>query len=138
MSSTSKDILDKINNLYSSSIDRSKGIGYDKDKDILTIKNPEKLNGSNLTITKLWNIEYHGRDLSLDIDNYRWDIWNNYSKVKGYYILERELYKGDWVYVRWGKSPVNPKERREVIDKKRLKDKNRIQMDMIGVINGLK
>lgn len=107
------------------------------DKRMITIKNPENLNGNDLTITKGWNIEYMGRDLSLDVDNYRWDVWSNYSGIRGYYIIERELVNGYWLYVRWGKTPVNVKERRELIGKKRLKDKSRIQSDMIGVINSL-
>jgi hypothetical protein len=50
------------------------------DKRMITIRNPEKLNGSNLTIAKGWNIEYMGRDLSLEQcdpkdDNQKWD-WN--------------------------------------------------------------
>jgi hypothetical protein len=108
----------------------------DMDKDrILTIKNPERLNGKGLTITKGWNIEYQGRDLSLTEDNYRWDIWSDYSGERGYYIVQRNLINGDWLNVRWGKVPVNVKERREMIDKSRLKDKERMQTDMIGAIN---
>ena len=118
-----------------SSMNRSKGIGYDKDKELLTIKNPERLNGKGLTITKGWNIEYIGRDLSLEEDNYRWDIWSDYSGGRGYYIIERELKEGSWLNVRWGKLPTESKERRELIDKKRLKDKSRIQADMIQAIN---
>lgn len=116
---------------------RSKGIGYEDTKRLLTIQNPEGLNGKELTITKGWSIEYMGRDLSLTEDNYRWDVYSMYSNKRGYYIIERELYKGDWVFVRWGLTPVNVKERREVIDKKRLRDKSRIQADMIGVINSI-
>ena len=103
----------------------------------LTIKNPERLNGNHLTIAKGWNIEYQGRDLSLNEDNYRWDVWSDYSKFRGYYIVERELIEGSWVYVRWGLTPVNVKERKELIDKSRLKDKERIQKDMIQAINSL-
>ena len=109
----------------------------DMNKKMITIKNPEKLNGNELTITKGWNIEYMGRDLSLDVDNYRWDVWSIYSGKRGYYIIERELIKGDWLNVRWGLTPTNAKERKELIDKSRLKDKSRIQADMIGVINSL-
>jgi hypothetical protein len=104
---------------------------------MLTIRNPEKLNGKYLTITRGWNIEYIGRDLSLNEDNYRWDVWSDYSKVRGYYIVERELIEGSWLNVRWGKSPTNSKERKEVIDKSRLKDKSRIETDMIQAINSL-
>ena len=147
MSSNAKDILDRINNLYSSSvygsliesamelqkeIDRYKDI---EDKRLITIKNPESLNGRGLTITKGWNIEYMGRDLSLEEDNYRWDIHSNYSNGRGYYIIERELVQGDWLNVRWGKLPTNSKERKESIHKDRLKDKDRIQRDMISAIN---
>jgi hypothetical protein len=103
----------------------------------LTIKNPERLNGNHLTIAKGWNIEYQGRDLSLNEDNYRWDVWSDYSKFRGYYIVERELIEGSWVYVRWGLTPTNIKERKELIDKSRLKDKERIQKDMIQAINSL-
>jgi hypothetical protein len=108
------------------------------DKKLLTIRNPERLNGNHLTIAKGWNIEYQGRDLSLEEDNYRWDVWSDYnSKVRGYYIVERELIQGSWLNVRWGLTPVNVKERKELIDKSRLKDKERIQSDMIQAINSL-
>lgn len=111
-----------------------------EDKRLITIKNPERLNGRGLTIAKGWNIEYIGRDLSLEEDNYRWDVYSDYDniRVRGYYIIERELIQSDWLNVRWGLVPVNVKERKEVIDKKRLRDKDRIQRDMIGVINSLK
>jgi uncharacterized protein YajQ (UPF0234 family) len=103
----------------------------------LTIKNPERLNGNHLTIAKGWNIEYQGRDLSLEEDNYRWDIHSDYSGERGYYIIQRELINGDWLNVRWGLTPTNIKERKELIDKSRLKDKSRIQSDMIQAINSL-
>jgi hypothetical protein len=142
MSSNAKDILDKINNLYNSSIDNPPVKGYGsrnpympEDKKLITIKNPERLNGKGLTITKGWNIEYQGRDLSLEEDNYRWDIHSDYSGERGYYIIQRELVNGDWFRVRWGKLPTNAKERIELIDKSRLKDKRIIQMDMISAIN---
>jgi hypothetical protein len=77
-----------------------------------------------------------GRDLSLEEDNYRWDVYGK-NGVRGYYIIERELVNGYWLYVRWGKTPVNVKERRELIGKKRLKDKDIIQRDMIQAINSL-
>jgi hypothetical protein len=107
------------------------------DKRKLTIKNPEKLNTTNQSNYGKWNVEYMGRDLSLSEDNYRWDVWNAETKVRGYYIVERELIQGSWVYVRWGLTPVNVKERKELIDKSRLKDKERIQSDMIQAINSL-
>jgi hypothetical protein len=107
------------------------------DKRKLTIKNPEKLNGNHLTIAKGWNIEYQGRDLSLNEDNYRWDVWSDYSKFRGYYIIERELIQTDWLYVRWGLTPTNIKERKELIDKKRVRDRDTIQSDMIQAINSL-
>ena len=107
------------------------------DKRKLTIKNPEKLNGNRLTIANRWNIEYMGRDLSLSEDNYRWDVWSDYSKFRGYYIIERELIQDSWLNVRWGLTPTNVKERKELIDKSRLKDKERIQSDMIQAINSL-
>lgn len=108
------------------------------DKRKLTIKNPEKLNGSNLTIAKGWNVEYMGRDLSLEEDNYRWDVWSDYnSKVRGYWIIERELIQDSWLNIRWGLTPVNVKERKEMMDKSRLQDMDRIQRDMIRAINSL-
>lgn len=109
----------------------------DMDKRKLTIKNPESLNSHVNTIGKFyeWSIEYMGRDLSLEEDNYRWDIHNGYTGIKGYYIIERELINdGDWVYVRWGRLPVNVKERRETISKIRLKDKDKMRRDMVNVI----
>ena len=107
------------------------------DKRMLTIKNPETLNGNVPRIAKGWNIEYMGRDLSLDVDNYRWDVWSDYNTARGYWIIERELIQGDWLNVRWGLTPTNVKERKELIDKSRLKDKSRIQSDMIQAINSL-
>ena len=104
------------------------------DKRKLTIKNPEKLNTGGNPISREWDIEYQGRDLSLSEDNYRWDVWNAETKVRGYYIVERELIQDSWVYVRWGLTPVNVKERKELIDKSRLKDKERIQRDMVVAI----
>jgi hypothetical protein len=105
---------------------------------MLTIRNPEKLNGSNLTIAKGWNVEYMGRDLSLEEDNYRWDVWSDYNNmVRGYWIVERELIEGSWLNVRWGLTPVNVKERKEMMDKSRLQDMDRIQRDMIQAINSL-
>lgn len=107
------------------------------DKRKLTIKNPESLNTNNNHIKGEWVIEYMGRDLSLSEDNYRWDIHNGYTGIRGYYIIERELInEGDWVYVRWGRIGVKSigKERKETISKVRLGDKNRIRKDMINVI----
>jgi hypothetical protein len=103
----------------------------------LTVKNPERLNINNNHRSGEWVIEYMGRDLSLEEDNYRWDVYGK-NGVRGYYIIERELVNGYWLYVRWGKTPVNVKERRELIGKKRLKDKDIIQRDMIQAINSLK
>jgi hypothetical protein len=128
-----------IHNLHrSSSIHRgkTKGIGYNDSKDkerLITIQNPERLNTEGNPISG-WDIEYMGRDLSLEEDNYRWDVINLNSGVRGYYIVERELVQGDWLNVRWGKTPVNVKERKEIIDKKRLRDKGIIQRDMITAI----
>jgi len=108
------------------------------DKRMLTIKNPEKLNGNHLTISKGWNIEYQGRDLSLNEDNYRWDIWSDYSYGRGYYIIQRELIERSWLNVRWGLTTTNVKGRpREHIDKKRVRDSDMIQSDMIQAINSL-
>jgi len=103
---------------------------------MITIKNPEELNVRTSMWSGEWVIEYMGRDLSLEEDNYRWDVYK--SGIRGYYIIEREIQHHNWLWVRWGKTPTNVRERREHIDKKRLKDKDRIQADMIGVINSLK
>lgn len=107
------------------------------DKRMITIKNPEKLNGNNLTMTKGWNIEYQGRDLGLGVDNYRWDVWSDYSRVRGYWIIERKLIKNDWLNIRWGRCLHIEDAQKDVIDKSRLVDKSRIQSDMIGAINSL-
>ena len=152
-----KDIVNKIGGVFNSSsfdvggkqrmrIDSNGNASFPNWQDVLmnemekrklTIKNPERLNGNHLTIAKGWNIEYIGRDLSLNEDNYRWDVWSDYSKFRGYYIVERELIQTDWLNVRWGLMPTNIKERKELIDKSRLKDKERIQSDMIQAINSL-
>ena len=106
----------------------------DKDR-ILTIKNPEKLNTEFNKSINGWIITYGGRDLSLNEDNYRWDIEDTLHKVRGYYIIERPLINGDWLNVRWELTPTNSKELKEVIHKDRLKNKERIQTDMIQAIN---
>jgi hypothetical protein len=115
---------------------RTKGIGYkDNDKRLLTIKNPERLNTNDTLIIGEWGITYGGRDLSLDEDNYCWIVTNRKSGLKGYYIVERELIQNDWLNIRWGRDMSNGlKERKEVIDKKRLRDKDMIQRDMITAI----
>jgi hypothetical protein len=116
---------------------RTKGIGYkDNDKRLLTIKNPERLNTNNNHIKGEWIIEYMGRDLSLEEDNYRWDISNGNMGMRGYWILEREFTADEWLYVRWGNLPTNAKERRETIHKGRLTDMNVIQRDMVNAIRG--
>ena len=107
------------------------------DKRMITIRNPETLNGNVPRIAKGWNIEYMGRDLSLDVDNYRWDVWSDYNTARGYWIIERELIQDSWLNVRWGLTPVNVKERKEMMDKSRLQDMDRIQRDMIRAINSL-
>jgi hypothetical protein len=115
---------------------RTKGIGYkDNDKRLLTITNPERLNTNDTLIIGEWGITYGGRDLSLDEDNYCWIVTNRKSGLKGYYIVERELIQKDWLNIRWGRDRSNGlKERKEVIDKKRLRDKDMIQRDMITAI----
>ena len=124
-----------IANLYkSSSIDRSKGIGYNTR--LLTIKNPYRLNTNNNHIKGEWVIEYMGRDLSLEEDNYRWDIHNHNAGIRGYYIVERQFHADEWLYVRWGNLPTNVKERRETIHKGRLKDMDIIQRDMVNAVRG--
>lgn len=141
LNSNSIDISNVYGNVIQSAIELQKEIDRYKDKDtkgLLTIKNPENLNthfGYPNAKFYDWNITYVGRDLSLTEDNYRWDIANADSRIRGYYIIERELINdGDWVYVRWGRLPVSSKERREVINKSRLKDKDRIRKDMVSVI----
>jgi hypothetical protein len=122
-----------IHNLHkSSSIDVQ---STDNDnKRLLTITNPERLNTGDTLISGEWGITYGGRDLSLEEDNYCWIVTNRKTGVKGYYIIERELIQKDWLNIRWGKTPVNVKERKEIIDKKRLRDKDMIQRDMIVAI----
>ena len=107
------------------------------DKRIITIKNPEKLNVHTTSHSDEWVIEYMGRDLSLSEDNYRWDIHSNKSTQRGYYIIEREIQHHNWLWVRWGLTPTNVKERREHIDKKRLVEKVIIQRDMLTAIRSL-
>ena len=121
-----------VHNVYGS-IDKSKGIGYN-DKKLITIQNPEGLNTGDNPISGEWGITYGGRDLTLDVDNYGWVVRNRMSGKSGYYIVERELIEGSWLNVRWGVDGVTPKERKEVIDKKRLRDKGMIQRDMIVAI----
>ena len=127
-----------VHNVYGS-IDRpTKGIGYNDvqstDKKLITIQNPEGLNTGDNPINDEWGITYGGRDLTLDVDNYGWVVRNRMTGKSGYYIVERELIEGSWLNVRWGVDGVTPKERKEVIDKKRLRDKGMIQRDMIVAI----
>jgi len=121
------DVLNNTNK-YTDSIDSK------DNKRLLTIQNPEGLNTNDNLIAGEWGITYGGRDLSLEEDNYCWIVTNRKSGLKGYYIIERELIQRDWLNVRWGKTPVSSKERKEVIDKKRLRNKDIIQRDMITAI----
>ena len=105
-----------------------------ENKKLITIQNPEGLNTGDTLINGEWGITYGGRDLSLDVDNYGWVVTNRKTGKRGYYIVERELIERDWVYVRWGLEKVSPKERREVIDKKRLRNKDMIKRDMVIAI----
>ncbi len=127
-----------IQNLYkSSSIPNWQDVLWnDMNKRKLNIKNPERLNTDNNHIKGEWVIEYMGRDLSLEKDNYRWDIHNHNAGIRGYYIVEREFHADEWLYVRWGNLPTNVKERRETIHKGRLKDMDVIQRDMVNAIRG--
>ncbi len=128
-----------IHNLHksSSSIPNWQDVLWnDMNKRKLNIKNPERLNTDNNHIKGEWVIEYMGRDLSLEEDNYRWDIHNHNAGIRGYYIVEREFHADEWLYVRWGNLPTNVKERRETIHKSRLKDRDGIERDMINAIRG--
>ena len=107
------------------------------DKRMITIRNPEKLNTGPNGWTDGWSIEYMGRDLSLSEDNYRWDVYNDTNGVRGYWILEREIQHDSWLWIRWGKTKVDVKERKEHIDKKHLRDKSMIQRNMLVSINSL-
>lgn len=103
-------------------------------KKLITIQNPEGLNTGDTLINGEWGITYGGRDLSIDVDNYGWVVTNRMTGKRGYYIVERELIERDWVYVRWGLENKSPKDRREVIDKKRLRNKEMIKRDMVIAI----
>ena len=133
--STHRQMTSSINSVIDGTAFRSSSI---EDKTLslrlLTIQNPEGLNTGDTLIAGEWGITYGGRDLSLEEDNYCWIVTNRRTGVKGYYIVERELVQGDWLNIRWGKSPVNVKERKELIDKKRLRDKDMIQRDMIVAV----
>ena len=132
--STHRQTIGNINSntFRSSSIEDSSK----ENKKLLTIQNPYKLNTNNNPINGEWVIEYMGRDLSLEEDNYRWDIHNGSMGMRGYWILEREFHMDEWLYVRWGTLPTNSKERRETIHKGRLKDMDIIQRDMVNAIRG--
>ncbi len=121
-----------INSVIDGTAFRSSSIN--DSKRLLTIQNPEGLNTNDNLISGEWGITYGGRDLSLEEDNYCWIVTNRRTGLKGYYIVERELIQSDWLNIRWGKSPVSSKERKELIDKKRLRDKGMIQRDMITAI----
>jgi hypothetical protein len=133
--STHRQTIGNINSVIDGTAFRSSSI---EDKTLslrlITIQNPEGLNTNDNLIGGEWGITYGGRDLSLEEDNYCWIVTNRKSGLKGYYIIERELIQRDWLNVRWGKTPVSSKERKEVIDKKRLRNKDIIQRDMITAI----
>ena len=129
-----KGILNHIKDNGSTLHYPSHSISVPNESRLLTIKNPERLNTIDRLIAGEWGIEYMGRDLSLEEDNYRWDVYSEVSKISGYYIIERELIQGDWLNVRWGRVPTNVKERKEVIDKSRLANPSQIRRDMIKVI----
>lgn len=100
------------------------------DKGMLTIKNPEKLNTGDGLIQGHWGITYGGRDLTLDKDNYHWIVTNRRNGFTGYYIIQRELIKDDWVNVRWGSDKIR-KEMSGTIHKSYLKDKVKFQWDIV-------
>ncbi len=130
--STHRQMTSSINSVIDGTAFRSSSIN--DSKRLLTIQNPEGLNTGDNLISGEWGITYGGRDLSLEEDNYCWIVTNRKTGLKGYYIVERELIQSDWLNIRWGKSPVSSKERKELIDKKRLRDKGMIQRDMITAI----
>lgn len=107
------------------------------DNKMITISNPEKLNTGRNWRFDGWSIEYMGRDLSLSEDNYRWDVYNDTNGVRGYWILEREIQHDSWLWIRWGKTKVDVKERKGHMDKKHLRDKSIIQRNMLVSINSL-
>jgi hypothetical protein len=125
-----------IHNLHKNANAGSSIEDSSKDKRLLTIQNPYRLNTNNNHIHNEWVITYKGRDLSLEEDNYRWDIHNGEAGIRGYWIVEREFHMDEWLYVRWGRTPTNVKERRETIHKGRLKDMDIIQRDMINAVRG--
>jgi len=129
-----KDIANVYGNMQMNQLYGSSSIDMPEDKRLLTIKNPYRLNTNDTLINGVWNITYGGRDLTLNEDNYRWDVMNTKTGLMGYYIIERNLINGDWLNVRWGRIGLGNKEVKELIDKKRLKDKSIIQRDMITAI----
>lgn len=131
---TSIDYNKVINQLYSAISSSNDILNKENNKRLITIQNPEGLNTGDTLINGEWGITYGGRDLSIDADNYGWIITNRMTGKRGYYIVERELYKGDWVFIRWGLENKSPKDRREVIDKKRLRNKEMIKRDMVVAI----
>ena len=129
-----KDIANVYGNMQMNQLYGSSSIDMPEDKRMITIKNPYRLNTNDTLINGVWNITYGGRDLTLNEDNYRWDVMNTKTGLMGYYIIERNLINGDWLNVRWGRIGLGNKEVKELIDKKRLKDKGIIQRDMITAI----
>ena len=129
-----KDIANVYGNMQMNQLYGSSSIDMPEDKRMVTIKNPYRLNTNDTLINGVWNITYGGRDLTLNEDNYRWDVMNTKTGLMGYYIIERNLINGDWLNVRWGRIGLGNKEVKELIDKKRLKDKSIIQRDMITAI----
>ena len=128
-----KDIANVYGNMQMNQLYGSSSIDMPEAR-LLTIKNPYRLNTNDILINGVWNITYGGRDLTLNEDNYRWDVMNTKTGLMGYYIIERNLINGDWLNVRWGRIGLGNKEVKELIDKKRLKDKSIIQRDMITAI----
>ena len=129
-----KDIANVYGNMQMNQLYGSSSIDMPEDKRMVTIKNPYRLNTNDTLINGVWNITYGGRDLTLNEDNYRWDVMNTKTGLMGYYIIERNLINNDWLNVRWGRIGLGNKEVKELIDKRRLKDKSIIQRDMITAI----
>ena len=129
-----KDIANVYGNMQMNQLYGSSSIDMPEDKRMVTIKNPYRLNTNDILINGVWNITYGGRDLTLNEDNYRWDVMNTKTGLMVYYIIERNLINNDWLNVRWGRIGLGNKEVKELIDKRRLKDKSIIQRDMITAI----
>lgn len=63
-------------------------------KENIRIQNPEKLGEKSIVKgTKIWSIQYEGRDLTIGVNNYLWSIYSYpIGKWEGYLQINTPIY----------------------------------------------